>query len=310
MADAAIFRHGLEYPDNKGIPLSDIAATLLAQERLLPIVSEILEGALPGLHIEGIGASLDEMHQGSLTETFFIAILAVYQKDLEREVPELIQAITGVAVDARFDTIVTVLFMVALYAATKLLIDATKKPEANSAALTQELEVYVRLAATNMGVSPEVIEQIASRSASKRRLSAIRGAIDMFRPAKRGANGRILPLALPELSKTAVSEFPDAIALAELDAHTVPIPIPSGRLRIRAVDRDRSDRGWAGKLLYDGHVTRRLPIKLAPGLDPEEMAGSPEVDIEGLLEAQPQKDGTIKPVRIHVLRLTDQRGLT
>lgn len=37
------FPHGLYYPDNNDIPLSDIAATLLAHERLLPIVANVLE---------------------------------------------------------------------------------------------------------------------------------------------------------------------------------------------------------------------------------------------------------------------------
>jgi len=98
------------------------------------------------------------------------------------------------------------------------------------------------------------------------------------------------------------------VALAELDDNTIPIPVSDGRLDVRALDRDRSDRGWYGKLSYDGHTTKRLPVKLAPAVAPADLAGLAEARVEALLETQPQADGDLKPIRIHILAITDQRG--
>ena len=300
-----IFPHGIDYPDNKPITLSDIAATLIAHERLLPAVGEVLEAAIPGLIVENISISLDEINTGSLREAFFVAMLLVYQSDLDRETPQLFQAITGHTLDPSYKTIATVLFMTVLYTATSILLERIKKrPAAHDEALERELAAYQVLAADRLGVSPDVIKHAAERAVEKRAPTAIRAAIDLFRPAKRGGNGRIVPLGLPELSQAAIAAFPDAVALADMDANTVPIPVSEGRLVIRAMDRDRSDRGWHGKLVYGGTETRRLPIKLAFGIDPDVLGSNPEATVEALLEGQPQKDGDLKPIRIHVLRLT------
>ncbi len=45
----AIFQHTIEYPDNHGKTLREIADTLLAQEKLIPNAVEALERIYPGL---------------------------------------------------------------------------------------------------------------------------------------------------------------------------------------------------------------------------------------------------------------------
>lgn len=303
------FRHGLEYPDNHAIPLSDIAATLLAHERLLPVVMEMFESLVPGLTIESSSIELDHLQSGSLTEAFFVAIFIAFQKDLEVAVPGIIQDITGLELADRYDTLVTVLFVIALYAGVKLITEKSKaKTLAGTPAVVFEgdYNTYVNIAADQLSASPEAVKRAVHRAINKARAPGVaRAAIDLFRPAKRGGDGRIIPLGLPPISKASVAAFPSDLAFAELEKDTVPIPIPVGELRIRATDRDKFDKGWAGKVEFDGTLTRRLPLVLAPGVDPDDLAAKDRAMVEAVLENKMTEDGRTKPYRIHVMRLLD-----
>jgi hypothetical protein len=301
--------HGLEYPDNHGITLSDVAATLLAHERLLPIVAELMESLTPGLAVENISIELDRLQSGSLSEAFFVAIFLAFQKDLETEVPEWVSSITGIEVSDRYDTIVTVLFIVALYAGVRLLLDRTKKQESTGIPgvhFEGDYNTYVNIAADQLGVTPGAVKRAVDRAIGKARIPTVaRAAIDLFRPAKRGEDGRIIPRGLPEISRESVREFPSQLAFMEMDRDTMPFPIPVGTLRIRATDRDKFDKGWAGKIEFQGSITKRLPLVLAPQVDPDQLAAMDSATVEAILENRMTDDGRTKPLRIHVMRILD-----
>lgn len=299
-----VFRHGFYYPDSHNVPLSDIAATLIAHERLLPIIAEILERSVDGLTLQKIEINLEQIKRSSLLEAFLIAIFAVYQKDLEKEVPAAVTALTGIPVSDKYDTLVTVLFMLVLYVGASKLLEKGK-----SLAIKSSLEAgyrdYVQRAADELGVSTARIEEAVEKAAGRRRLPIVmRAAIDLFRPAKRGGNGRIVPLGLPEIPESTVAEFPSEVALAEMADDTVPIAIPEATLTLRAVDLDKSKSGWAGIIEADGVRTKRLPVQLYPSINREILAGRTTVQVEAILESKITETGKTTPKRIHVLRLT------
>jgi hypothetical protein len=304
-----VFRHGIEYPDNHGIPLSDIAATLIAQERLLPVVSGMLQELYPGLSIEKAAISLDNLRHGSLSEAFFVAIFIVFQKELESEVPELIEHITGVHVSDRYDTVVTVLFMIALYYSAKTIFERGKKkvsPSQKANILEDDYKTYVNIGSLTMNVSEKEIESALERVVPKKSEPLLaRAALDIIRPAKRGGNGRIIPRGLPEVSAASVAKFPTELAFTELADDTFPIHMQDALLEIRATDRDKTKNGWAGRISADGVTTKRLPVVLAPGVDPEALHHRDEVRVEAMLESKITEDGGTKPVRIHVFRTLD-----
>lgn len=307
-----VFNHGFYYPDNHDIPLSDIAATLIAHERLLPVVSHILEKSLQGLTVQKISINLDDIKRSSLSETFFVAIFVVFQDELGEEVPAIIERITGYNIDDRYDTIITVLFLIALYAGTtKLLGKLKKEGAAPPPSIHGDYNTYINIAARDLNVSRERIQAAVESALGPKRLpSVMRAAIDLFRPAKRGGNGRIIPLGLPEISQQSVSEFPSDVALAEMEDDTVPLAFPDATLRIRAIDRDKSDRGWAGILEAEGVKTKRLPVKLYPTIDREALAALRVAQVEAILESSITEDGETKPKRIHILKVIGATGET
>lgn len=300
------FSHGFYYPDNHDIPLSDIAATLIAHERLLPIVADALEKIVPGLSVDDRKIFLERIERSSLKEAFFVALFVAFQDDLEQEVPALIEAMTGVHISDRYDTTITVLFLVALYYGASAIFRRGKKGDASPvpASIAADQQTYLEEAAAQLSTTPEKVAAAFDKAIGKQRLAVVqRAAVDLFRPAKRGTNGRIVPLGMDPIRAETVADFPTAIALAELDDDVVPVHLPRARLHIRATDRDKTDKGWAGRIENDDLKTKRLPIRLAPGLDPDKLAELHEPEVEAFLESRFKEDGTTKPVRIHVFRI-------
>jgi hypothetical protein len=301
----AIFQHGFYYPEAHDASLSDIAATLVAQERMLPVVIDVLEHLFPGLSIPDRKIVLERIERSSLKEAFFVALLVVYQKDLQEEVPAMIEAVTGANINDRFDTLITVLFMVVLYYGAERLFGRKKGVQSTApAAITQDAARFLDLGATQLGKTPQALSAAIEKAVGTQRLPAIKkAAIDLFRPAKRGDGGRIIPLGLPEVSREAVDAFPALLTQADLEHDTVPLHIPRGHLVIRATDRDKSDKGWAGRLVSGDLKTKRLPLRLAPGLDAEALSRLDEVEVEAYLESRFTDTGSTKPLRIHVYRV-------
>lgn len=298
--------HEIYYPDSHDVSLSDIAATLLAHERLLPVIADTLENLVPGLTVEGRRIVLDRIQRSSLSEAFFIALFVAFQEDLETEVPALIESITGLTVSDRYDTLVTVLFMVALYYGTTKLFRGGKRgaDTATPVTINGDYATYVGIAAEQLQSTPAAVRAAVEKAVGKKRLASVqRAAIDLFRPAKRGGNGRIIPRGLPPISAESVADFPDALALADLEDDVIPVHLPRARLSIRATDRDKSDKGWAAKVQTDSLKTRRLPLRLAPGIDPDALAEMHEPEVEAILESRVRDDGSTKPLRIHVFKV-------
>ncbi|MDO8422319.1 MAG: hypothetical protein Q7S99_09165 [Parvibaculum sp.] len=101
------------------------------------------------------------------------------------------------------------------------------------------------------------------------------------------------------VSKGAVEEFPTEAALSELDDKNDTEPFLGVEVEIRATDRDKRGKGWAGIIHEDGF--KRLPMDLYPTIDPEIVASAKIVRADVLVEYTPTKDGTQKPVRFHLL---------
>lgn len=305
-----IFRHEIEYPDNHGITLSKIAATLIAQEKLIPIALEALERIYPGLEIQKVTIRFDYALHGSLKEALFVAILTAYQKDLERSVPDLIEKLTGLHTPDEYRTLVSVLVVLFLYFSAKTISDKiTKgKPDEKGSAPTirGDYNTYINIASDTLKVPPSVIEDaVSSTATAKRRGTLTRSAIDMFRPAKKGGAGRIVIPGLPGISREAVAEFPDEAALADLEEGTEVEHYPKATLQIRAMDLDKTDRGWHGKLLAGAMSTERLSLKLSPFVMRDDLAKRDVVKVEAMVESRRQEDDTLKPVRIHIIRVLE-----
>jgi hypothetical protein len=92
--------HKIEYQVERGVPVADLVASLLATEQLLRDTAPLLQECFPGLTIEKIEVSVGEISEGSLRELLFVTLFAAFQKDLDKDVPAAIEQLTGAHVPA------------------------------------------------------------------------------------------------------------------------------------------------------------------------------------------------------------------
>lgn len=299
----AVFRHTLHYPDNDGITIRDIANTLLAQEKLLRVAAEILETAVDGLTVERVQLRLEIAETGSLTETLLVAFFVVYQTELTSEVPELIEALTGLHIPERYDTLATLLFLLSLLAVGKYVVYKIRKDKSETPAIQGDYNTYLNITAKTLSIAPERLEEIVTEKmlAGRKARTMTRAAIDLFRPAKRNGNGRIQARGVGEVSSAAVGEFPSEAALTELDEAPEVEPFPDVEIEIRATDRDKRGIGWAGIIRAEGF--KRMPMRLYPTIDTETLAAAKVVRGDVLVEYRQTDGGEPEPERFHLLAL-------
>lgn len=304
----AVFPHYFDYPDARNLSLPDIANSLLAQERLVRFAAEILEKSIDGLTIDKVIVRLEYASNGSLKEAFFVGLFATFQKDLEKATPEVIQSLTGYEVPEKYSTLVTVLvFVVAVYGAQYIIDRLKKKSEKPDAlrpsAISGNYNTYISIAAEKLEIPGKQLERVVAQVASgANRRSVSRAAIDFFRPAKRGGDGRISPRGLPEISAEAVGEFPSEAALSELEDAPETEVLPNAVLEVRAMDRDKRNQGWAGKLHVDG-LDRRAPLTLYPTVDASSLSACSRALVDVLVEFKPAPGEHRIVSRIHVLKV-------
>ncbi len=218
----------------------------------------------------------------------------------------MIGSLTGLPIPDEYDAIVTVLVLIIIFHGTRYLFEGGGRKAKGEVPPTIQGDnnVYMNIAAERTGLSPSSIERALAKAIGKKDAPKVaRAAVDFFRPAKRGGSGRIKPSGLPEISRETTAAFPGEATLALLTDESVPTPIPEADLEVRAMDRDKADHGWAGKLHMPGFSTKRLPLKLYPTVDRDILAKTDIVRVEAVLEQKPTDSGDLRPTVIHIVRL-------
>ena len=97
-------------------PVSDIISALQATDDLVKDAVSLLPSLYGGLKIEQSSLNVRTLSQESpLREYFLLSLIVAFQDDLSEEVPAMLEDLFNITVDERFDTIVTVLFMIVVF---------------------------------------------------------------------------------------------------------------------------------------------------------------------------------------------------
>jgi hypothetical protein len=305
----AVFIHRLDYPESDLYTLKDVANTLLAHEKIIKLVGQVLEKSVDGIEVRRIQIRLDKVEMGSLKEAFFVALITVYQTDLQNGMPELIEALTGTAVPDRYKSVVTLLVLVILiYGAQYIVQRLSKKKNGDDSppapAIQGSYNTYISLTARTLNITDDRLSEAVADVASKNKRPLTRATIDLLRPAKRGGGTRITSPGLPEIPAEAIAEFPSEAALVDLEDDTETEVFQGAILEIRAMDKDKRAQGWAGILQADGldAMERRASVSLMPTVDAVLLATCSRALIDAMVEIKAIDGGERAVSRIHVLR--------
>jgi len=265
--------HGVTYQIRDNAPVSDVAASLLANEKLIYFAAEILEGCVEGLSVDVSKIKVKEVSNSSpLKELLAFAIVVKYQDDLDKEVPDLIRNLTGLDVPDSYDSLVTVLVMIAaIYAVDGVYrkIFPGKVPNA----LEAEYAKHTKAASDVMDISPEKVRASVDAKLGKKKLpSLIKAGIDFIRPSKR-ENATIEGLGGHEIGSDAIREVPrDVDFLIEDEASYT---IENVTIDVHSQDRDYHRKGWAA--VVKSVSDKRLKMDLIPSIDPDSLWGKTKI---------------------------------
>ncbi len=295
-------RHALVYNTRKDVPVHVVAESLLANERLLIESIRIIEKLTPGLDVQSISVRVAELSNSSpLRETLIAALVVTYQTELVKEVPELIQILTGYHVPEKFSTLVTILVLATVFyiistAAERLLPGKALKK------LMEEYQQKISRVSELSGIPKETIEKYASQCV-KQDETLLKKALQFLAPAKLEPGANILLPDSSVVSADAIQEVPEEFVFFE------PEKVSQYELRGVVIDIHRSDRdekkhGW--RAVVPSVCESKVRMELAPGIDPESLWGRKTIVGNIVVSDEVFFDGTSKPTVYHLMSVRDE----
>jgi hypothetical protein len=299
----AFLPHQLRHNIEGHIPVSVVAESLVANAKLAVEAAFLLEAFIPGFVIERAEASVRSLsHESPLQQAFIVALVAAYQKNLEKDVPAIVTDLTGLVVPERYHTLLTiVVLMIAIYGISKTI--ERLFPSKKTDKIEENFKSLTIVAGDLIQIAPAQIEAtVRGRLADKKQNqlgAAIRG---FFAPAV-GREGASIVGGGTEISAPTLAQIPNlSTPETETPSDVIDTKFENNqRIIIHAMDRDRSKMGWAGHIpeLFD----ERVPMKLDKSIDPESLFTKTEITGDVLIVYDVDDEGVRTPSEFHLLRI-------
>lgn len=305
MAMEATFTHQIIFSNEDQISVSDVANSLLANERLVLSIGGILEGCIHGLVVEKICVDFRSATINSpLTEELVPKIIFTFQEALTREVPLAIEALSGVQIDEKYRGIVTTLVLIlVVYGIDKARKFFRKDDNAEEQKYrTQIINNYGTLLQAGRdltGADPHQIDAAIQRTFKDRQaIELAKTALRFIQPAKRTKGGAIRGAGLTIEPET-IEAAPSLLEIQSLDTNENQTPYEKREVVIHATDKDHGASGWAGHIV--GVWEKRLRMKLFPAISPSSLFGRDKIVADVVLVSKRQPDGSFLPYLFHVI---------
>lgn len=279
--------HSIVYSTKGDVPVSVVAKSLLANERFMQESIRLLEAFDKDLKATSVKIKVAKLsNESPLREVLAGVIFLAYQKELEKEVPALIQALTGHAIPADYATLITALvFLIAVY-----VVDATVErliPGKAISALKAEYEDKKQYVAKLLKIDPLIIEDaVNSRFGNGRGKALAQKASDFFLPAKIEAGTEISSDNNLKISKEAISEVPSVLDIAKLE-QSVSYDLDAAEIEIHRSDLDEQKHGW--RAIIKDVVDRKVRMELHTDISPKDLYGKTKLrgNVTVIEEVQP-----------------------
>lgn len=299
----AFLPHQLRYDIEGHVPVAVVAESMVANARLAVEAAFLLEALIPGFVVERAEASVRHLsHESPLQQAFVVAIVAAYQKNLERDVPAIVTDLTGLVVPERYHTLLTiVVLMIAIYGISKTI--ERLFPSKKTDKIDESFKSLTIVAGDLIQIAPAQVEATVRGRLADKKQNQLGAAIRGFFAPTAGREGASIIGGGAEISTPALAQIPN------LSAPEIATPADAidtrfennQRIIIHAMDRDRSKMGWAGHIpeLFD----ERVPMKLDKSINPESLFTKTEITGDVLIVYDIDDEGVRTPSEFHLLRL-------
>lgn len=290
--------HRVHYSNRDPIPISEIASSLLALERILLRAPRVLS-LVTDVPIEGAEVFVDDILTGSLTEDIIVKLFFKDQAGLDAFLLKINEELgkRKVTRNVLIGALILSLVGAGLYGAAKAL---GQSDAANS--INVNNNVIINIGAEKSGMSAEQLEKIVLAAISDKKANA-RDAIEFVRPAKRDAEATIsledsAVLAIP---KNVIAKAPHSLTIESEPSEKF---YPDVDLQVRATNLDSKKSGWAA--IIPNLVDRRVKLVLAEGVDPKKAAGKFTVRADVIVHSKPQgQSGESAIYQVTLVRLVE-----
>jgi hypothetical protein len=274
------FNHEIFYSTENPVPAEEIAEALLALSRVVQRAPALLRNLVPGISAPKVQLLVDRLESGSLTETFVVKFFFGTQKKMDRAIKRCREAL-GVDLTSNGGIARTVIWGLVIFGAYYAITHSS-----NPAKPTVEIShnTIINIGAREIGMTPEALVKIIEATVQNKNQLAS-DAVKIIKPAKADRNAEIVLDGSDELkiSRQTIAEVPAEFTPDKSeDSKTV----QDLEIRLRAVDLDSTEHGWAAVVVH--FSPRRLPLELGPGLNPDDLFG--KKTIRGSIEAISRKD--------------------
>lgn len=207
--------------------------------------------------------------------------------------PEFIEALTGIDIPDRYDTMITVVVTaVCLWGILSLIERVNKKKSsvATEKAYTQVTNVAGDLIQID---GEQVRAAVQERLSGKRRKGTIKSARDFVFPAKKHKARAIRTGTDVEIGQDIIEEFPSELDEQLFEPNREEYDLDSVSVSLRAHDLDRAKAGWAGVVADVSE--NRVKIQIDPSISSKKLFTKSEVkaDIRGYTSEN--ADGDMHP---------------
>ncbi|HEV7285993.1 MAG TPA: hypothetical protein VGN75_14150 [Kaistia sp.] len=295
------FTHDVQYLIDERPDAEDVASSILANKYLLQESAKLFEDFFEGLSVELVKVHVASVSQQSpLRESFLVALLVVYQGDLEKAVPKVVADLTGLTIPEEHATLLTVgSCLVAFYA-----VDWAYRKISNGAEsvrIKNVLDGLVKDISEKHGLPEQrVREALDKKYTGRKRLHLARKALHWFRPAKIMAGGIVVAGSVAVDAAT-VQDVPLNASLDAQQPEEISDPYENVEISIVAQDKRSIKQGWAGTI--EKISDDPIKLRLFPPITPDQAFMKPAVRGDGILVSRLQVDGSYKPHTFHLVRL-------
>jgi hypothetical protein len=294
--------HQVVYDFDGQASVTEVAKSIIAQDRLLRNSFEVLEELFPNLSFEKPTISVREVSQASpLRTVLYTTVVAVYGQELGEDVPDILNTLFGVDVPADYDSIVSVLVLLIGIYGVDLLWKKLTTGVKDYRALRAERDRLLKEAANQASVTEDHLEEAIERVIGKHKRSVMKAGADFYEPARRH-KARSVSVQGAEVRQEAIEDMPTDVDLAQYEPPTEVEELERVVVQFRAHDLDRN-KAWAATIAQV-HPNRR-PLHLAPDVRPEQLFERSEVIADVLVTSSLDNDGDYVPTLYYLQKVHD-----
>lgn len=294
--------HHVTYDFDGRASVGEVAKSLVAQEKLVRDALAILEAVFPDLVFDKPIITVRQVSQDSPLRTLLLTtVVAVYGQELGQDVPDVLNTLFGIDVPASYDSIVSVLSILAALYGVEWVWRKIAAEVKDLRALRAERKRLLEQAAKQASVPEEQLEEAIEKVLLKRKRSVMKASADFFEPAKRH-KARSVSVDGATVGEEAIAEMPSDIDLALYEPPTEVQEFERAVVRFRAHDLDKN-KAWAATITEIS--PDRRPLHLAPHVRPDALFERSEVIADVLVTSTLDQQGEYVPSFYYLQKVHD-----